>query len=331
MNKSAICFTKRGADVIKRITDAAIEKGLDTVSAYVMNEDGNIPDGYVRVKSTLREWTGERFADGNCIIYVGESGIAVRAFAGCLSDKLKDPPVIVIDDNGTFVIPILSGHAGGADRIAATIAGLIGAVPVITTSTDVNGAFSADVFAAENNLRIINREGIKKVSSKAIEGKSITLSIKDYPPSDPVDIIVADETDREYSLLLAPRKYVIGIGLKKGKTSAEIDEFISGVLRDAHIDMSDIYAVCTIDIKEKEQGLKDFCSKYRLPLITFDAPLLNKAPGSFDSSDFVREVTGTDNVCERAAILGSENGEMIVHKTKGDGLTFAVAKRRRYL
>ncbi len=317
--------------MIRRINEAAREKGMRQVSAYVMSEDGDVPDGYVQVKGTLREWAGERFADGDCIICVGAAGIAVRAIAGCVSDKLNDPPVIVIDDGGSFVIPVLSGHAGGADRIAATIAGLIGAVPVITTSTDVNGAFAADVFAAENNLRIINREGIKKVSSKAIEGKSITLSIKDYPPSDPVDVMVADETDREYSLLLAPKKYVIGIGLKKGKTCGEIDEFVSGVLKDADIDVSDVYAACTIDIKENERGLKDFCSKYRLPLITFDAPLLNKAPGSFDPSDFVREVTGTDNVCERAAMLGSDGGEMIVRKTKGEGLTCAVARRRRYL
>lgn len=335
MNRSAICFTHKGAELIRRINEAVTDKGqgLSGVTPYCkMSDSGEgIPDGFTQVEGSLGDWCADRFAAGDCIVFVGAAGIAVRAVSGCLKDKLSDPPVIVIDDGGSYVIPILSGHAGGGDKIAATLASLIGAQPVITTSTDVNAAFSADVFAVENRLNIFNRDGIKKVSSKALEGKPITLSVKDYPPSEPADIIIADETDREYSLLLSPRKYVLGIGMKKGTKAEAIDGFVREVLGGMDLTTDDIYAVCTIDIKENEPGLKAFCSEYSLPLITFDAALLNKAPGEYAPSEFVLETTGTDNVCERAAMLGSDCGEIILHKTRGDGITCAVALRRRYI
>ncbi|MBR6389832.1 MAG: cobalamin biosynthesis protein [Lachnospiraceae bacterium] len=339
MNKAAICFTDKGADIIRRINEAAKVSGVcedpsekaPYVTPYFGKKDSEVPDGFTALEVPLHDWCEERFAADDCIVFVGAVGIAVRAISDCVSDKLNDPPVIVIDDGGTYVIPILSGHAGGGTKISCVLASFLDAQPVITTSTDINDAFSADVFAVENKLSIDNRSGIKQVNAKAIEGKPVTLSIKDYPPDKPVDIIVADETDCEYSLLLKPKKYVLGLGMKKGTELRAIEEFVSSILAREHIETEDIYAVCTIDIKENEPGLKSFCSKYRLPLITFEATLLNKAPGTYDSSDFVREMTGTDNVCERAAMLGSENGQIIVHKTKGEGLTCAVALRRRYL
>ncbi len=256
-------------------------------------------------------------------------GIAARAIAPYIKDKLTDCPVIVIDDGGTFVIPLLSGHEGSANKLAAIIAELMGAIPVITTSTDVNGAFSADVFAVENRLTIQNREGIKKVSAKAIEGKPVTISIKDYPPAEPVDIILADETDREYSLLLRPKEYVVGIGMRKGKDTNETEEFVLGKLREAGIKTEDVYAIATIDIKAGEPAIRAFSTKYRIPVIGFEAALLNKAAGDFTPSEFVKETVGVDNVCERAAALAAgASGKIICKKTKGDGITLAIARRR---
>ena len=283
---------------------------------------------FIELSETLSEWASEMFSSGNALIFVGAVGIAVRAIAPSVRDKLTDSPVIVIDDMGNYVIPILSGHAGGGNKLALTIAELIGACPVITTSTDIHGAFSADVFAGENRLTIRNRDGIRKVSAKAIEGKPVTLSIKDYPPKGPADVIIADETDREYSLLLSPKKYTLGLGMRKGTGAEEAEAFITEILDKNNIITSDIYSVCTIDIKQTEPAIRAYCDKYRLPLITFDAALLNKAEGDFTSSEFVKQTTGVDNVCERAAVMGAGPGSsLIVRKQAGGGITVAVAVR----
>ena len=328
MKKAAICFTKDGKALIERLNEKLTKAGLERAQAYIsMGEDSDC-EGFESVKESLTDWTKKQFEEHNAVIFVGAMGIAVRAISSFAKDKLSDSPVIVIDDLGRYVIPVIGGHAGGANKIATVISKLIDAQAVITTSTDSHAAFSADVFAKENSLKICNREGIKKVSAKAIEGKPVTISIKDYPPDKKVDIIVADETDKEYDLLLMPKRYTVGIGMKRGLDKKTAEEFLFDVLKANDIDISDVYAFSSIDVKEDEEALNYLKDRYSIPLITFDAALLNRLKGEFDSSEFVKKTVGVDNVCERAAVLAAgTNSELIVGKQAGNGMTVAVAKR----
>ena len=338
MKKAAICFTPEGQKLAGKINDAAEaaglgEAGVSYLRLTVMGDNQPQLPGVQSEKYTgsLSAWAGDHFQNHDALIFIGAAGIAVRAIASCIRDKLEDSPVIVIDDLGRFVIPLLSGHAGGANKLAATIAKLIGAIPVITTSTDIHGAFSADVFAAEYGLQISNREGIKKVSAKAIEGKPVTLSVKGYPPEVPVDLIVSDETDREYSLLLKPKPYTLGVGMKRNTEAARAEEFLKKILSENEISLEEIYAVCTIECKQNEAAIRSFCDRYRLPLITFDAEILKKVQGNFTASAFVEKTVGVDNVCERAAVLGAgPGGELVLKKHAAGGITAAIAKRRRF-
>ena len=328
MEKIAICFTDHGRAVIEQLNTEAKKAGIEPAIPYVSGEDKDYP-GFIRVTGGLCEFTKEAFSKGQAILFVGAMGICIRAIAPFVKDKLTDSPVLVIDDAGRYVIPVLAGHVGGANKLAVTIAKLLGAEAVLTTSTDGNGAFSADVYAREQNLSIANRSGIKKVSAKAIEGKAITLSIKDYPPKEPVDIIVADQTDAEYDLLLKPRLYTLGVGMKRGKDPADAEAFLLRVLEENGITTDDLYAICTIDVKQDEEALRTFSQKYSVPLITFDAALLKKAEGTFTGSSFVEQTVGVDNVCERAAMLGAGSGAgRIMNKTAGDGITAAIYKKR---
>lgn len=352
MKKTAICFTVSGRAVLERLNQAAEAAGIgkveiwlsgsavrtgpakerpeaETLTENIDREEIAWSDSVKRWSDSVEKWAGERFAERSALIFVGAAGIAVRAIAGFVKDKFSDSPVIVVDDRGQFVIPILSGHAGGANQLAVTLAALIDAVPVVTTSTDIHGAFSADVFAREEGLRIRNRSGIRAVSAKAIEGKPLTLSIKNYPPEEPVDVIVADETDREYSLLLSPKPYTLGVGMKRDTDPAAAETFFLELVSARGIGTDEIYAVCTIDIKENEPAIRAFCDKYRLPLISFEAAVLARAGGEFRTSAFVRKTVGVDNVCERAAVLGAGPGaELVMKKQTGTGITAAIAVRR---
>ncbi len=278
------------------------------------------------------------FDEKAALVFIGAAGIAVRTIAPLVKDKLTDPPVIVIDELGRFVIPLLSGHVGGANELAGVISDATGAVPVITTATDISWAFPADLFAKEHGLTITNREGIARVASSSLEGKPVTICIKDYPPADHVDVLVSDESDApapgggllkdSASIVLCPKKYAIGIGCRRGKTFEEIRDFVSDVLAEAGIDLKDAGCIATIDIKKDEAGLKTLSQAWRMPLITFEAEVLAKAKGSFESSGIVLEHVGVDNVCERASVLAAGPGaKLVIRKTAKNGITIAVAQR----
>ena len=124
---------------------------------------------------SLKEWTRERFHSADALIYVGAAGIAVRAIAPYIRKKTLDPAVIVADEGGNFVISLLSGHIGGANALAGRVAELIGAVPVITTATDVHGLFAVDSWAVQNSCVVLNPEHIKDVSGALLRGETIGL------------------------------------------------------------------------------------------------------------------------------------------------------------
>ena len=93
-------------------------------------------DGLTAVEEPLSVWTKEQFEKAEGLIFVGALGIAVRAAAPCVKDKFGDPALVVVDEKGTFAIPVLSGHMGGANDLARRIGEKLGATPVITTDAD---------------------------------------------------------------------------------------------------------------------------------------------------------------------------------------------------
>lgn len=133
------------------------------------------PDG-----AALREWTGQCFERRLPILFIGAAGIAVRSIAPFVKDKLQDSPVLVMDEKGQYVIPLLSGHMGGANELAEALSWALGAVPVITTATDVREVFSVDVFAVRNSLEILDRAGIQRVSSRLLETAGTDEKLKIY-------------------------------------------------------------------------------------------------------------------------------------------------------
>lgn len=332
MIKAAIiCFTEKGACISKRIKDMADNNlyQFELFAKYESFDDKKYKD-ICAVSESLSDWTISMQKNKIAIIFIGAMGIAVRAIAAGIESKLSDSPVLVVDELGYHVIPVIAGHIGGANEMAMHVASVLNATPVITTATDLESCFSVDLFAKENNLKIFNKDGIAKVSSKALSGKVIRLSIENYPPME-ADVIISDDNSMKSSgdILLCPKKYAVGIGCKKGTEYKELRELFINTLNKNKIDINDIGAIGSIDLKEEENGLCELCSFYRIPFITYTKELLEKAKGSFSESEFVREKTGVGNVCERAAMLLTGNkGEIVQKKISENGMTIAIARMR---
>ena len=300
MNISIITFTENGTKLAEKIRQAFV--GTKTEEAK-------------KLGLSLSDWTRQQFAEKNAIVVIGACGIAVRMIAPFVSDKLSDSPVVVADEAGTFVIPLLSGHMGGANELAEQIAGQIGGIPVITTATDVNHTFSVDLFAKKCGLSIYNREGIAKVSAKILDGKT------------PDIVISSEKTDLEQGVLgLQPREYILGIGCRRGKSFEELDAFIQKWLDHAGIEKRLVRAAASIDLKKEEAGILGLCSEWNLPYTVFTAEELQRVKGDFTPSSFVAKTTGVDNVCERSALALAGAGSHLIHKKYAEnGVTAALA------
>lgn len=294
----------------------------------------------------IQEFVGECFKLNIPIVFVGACGIAVRMIAPFVQDKLLDPPVVVMDEKGQYVIPVLSGHMGAANDIAMLLADSLKATPVITTATDVQNTFSVDVFARRNGYRIENRNGIKLIAKRRISEdviskislvKGETVKVADGQSGTTIarltdgELTFSDTVTGEMMLKLIPKKYVIGMGCKKGKTFEELQAFLESEqvrnVFDIGANQDDIYGLVSIDLKAEEMGLQMLAQFYRTKFVTYSSEELNYIQGDFSESDFVLQVTGVSNVCERSAMLLSNSGELKVGKISGDGITFAVAQR----
>ena len=90
-------------------------------------------------------------------------------------------------------------------------------------------------------------------------------------------------------------------------------------------------AVASIDLKKDEPAVKAFAEKYGVQFLTFMASELQAVQGRFSSSERVKHFTGTDNVCERAAVLAAgEGGVLLRSKCIYEGITFALTRSRHY-
>lgn len=306
------------------------------------------PDSGVSVLAeeiSLGTWTGRQMGERNALLFIGACGIAVRAIAPFVADKMQDAPVLVMDERGAHVIPLLSGHVGGANELAHMLAERTGAEAVITTATDIRGKFAVDVFAKKNGLFVERKENIAKISSKVLAGKEIRASVETghgggmlgregvhivpYPPEESVDIVVTSERKTyDAAMILHPKEYVFGIGCKKGKGAEEIGRFIAERLAGHRILITQIFALASIAQKGGEEGILRWCEKENIPFLTYSAEKLWEAEGNFTKSDFVMEQVGVDNVCERSALCAcGPGGKLIAPKCAKDGMTIAIAKR----
>lgn len=153
--------------------------------------DVSVSRGFGEGKADLRAWTALAWEASDALLFVGAAGIAVRAIAPHVASKATDSAVVVIDEAGRFAVPLLSGHLGGANELAQTVARAAGAIPVITTATDVRGVWAVDTWARCAGLAVSNPEAIKRVSARLLSGGRVAL-YSDMPisgqPPEGVDI-----------------------------------------------------------------------------------------------------------------------------------------------
>jgi len=318
---------------------AATDKGWATAAKI----GRDLPESEI-VKPTggIRQTLEALWQTHDGIICIMATGIVTRCLNGLCQSKYSDPCVVVLDENGNFVISLLAGHIGGGNELALKIAEITNGTPVITTASDVSGHTSVDLWSIENHLVITNPQRLAPVSAKLLNHGTLGIfQESDYLKSLPedflfckkrsaADIVISPSPESSGDALhLLPRTRYIGVGCRRG---APLEAFQTALqdLENEGLDLRTVAALASIDLKKDEDALLEIGQLRKWPLRFFPKEILNKVEVP-SGSEKVYQKVGTYSVSEasaiRAAACGGTPGRLILRKTKWKQITMAVAEK----
>lgn len=335
MKTAVIALTKNGSLLAAKVKtllncDAYIKYGTECKNGQIF-------------KCQLRELIADIYNKYDCFILIMAAGIAFRTFAPYVKSKYEDPAIVVMDEKGTYAISLLSGHIGGANETAELLHEKIGAIPVITTSTDVNKKLAFDMLAKKNNLRIINPKAVQFISSAIVNNERVNLYC-DYPINQDLPdyiekynnqktrnlVVISNRVDlaleANHLLYLCPRNLVLGIGCRKNTKAEQIETAFKKFMNNTGYNGLALRAMASIDLKSEEIGIIKLSQNLSLPFLTYSGEILSKYQFPKTGSEFVQQVTGSASVAQAAALEATVKGHTVVEKTIVDGITFSLAE-----
>ena len=345
-----IAITRKGARLGNQLLSLLPESQL-YVPARFASEAG----GY-GFQEPVGEVIKREFGNCRALVLIMAVGVAVRSLASELRSKCQDPSVVVVDEAGKSVVSLLSGHLGGANELARTVASAIGAQPVITTASDVSETIAVDRLGREFGWELENEAKVTKVSAAIVNGDDVGAYrdagernwCKDSLPGN-ICVFASLEaleesgcqaaliiTDRllgqehqallERAVIYRPKSLVVGIGCNLGTSCSQIEEAVTQVLLEHRLSVTSIRNIATIDLKRDEQGLMEFAQRHNLPLEFFTKETLSQTKFPSSPSGMTFKWIGTPAVCEPAALLSSKSTRLVVPKTKLGNIAIAVAR-----
>ncbi len=309
-------------------------------------------DGVLQV-SSLAAWVEENFSNYDALIFISSVGVAVRTVAPHLRDKYNDPAVIAVDLSLQFVVSVLSGHIGGANRLTQEVANILGAKPIVTTRSDNEQLWALDTFIDEFDWSVKNMEMNEQIALFVNrKPTALLLELRDkgteqleHTKPEHVDVFYRfeDIDTNEYELLITvssrvysvsipsiqyhPKTLSLGLGCRKDCPIEGISEYISKQLNKRGFSALSIKNISTIELKKDEKLIADLASAFDATINIFSAEQLAMID-TLNPSQKVKEVTGTPSVSEASAILAARNDTLLIQKQKAclsDGADFTFA------
>lgn len=311
--------------------------------------------GFARLRPAVQQ----AFPRFEAVVFIMATGIVVRMIAPLLRNKLEDPAVVVLDEQGHHVISLLSGHVGGANSLTHLLAEALGADPVITTATDVEGLMAPDAWASGLGLRPWPKPHIKIVNAALLEKRPLPYYLSPRMPARETyegwltahgldwriqdgqavqkgtAVILAPEEELpslqdvpDDILYLVPRVLFAGVGCKRGMSAAHILEALQEACGQIGMPLARVAAIGSTDVKSNEAGLLSAAAKMARPLHFFSKQELAAAIAAYglQESPFVKKTIGVGNVCEAAAACCCEGRvRFALLKTRFAGVTVALA------
>ncbi|MFQ5508365.1 MAG: cobalt-precorrin 5A hydrolase [Leptospirillia bacterium] len=352
---AVIAITKHGATLAMEVAQRL--PGCDLILAEKFRAIGGDAASYY--EGPVRAQMGAWFEHYDQLIFHISLGAVVRLIAPHLKSKEEDPAVLVIDDAGRFVISLLSGHVGGANAYTEAVAREIGAIPVVTTASDVGQTIPVDILGRELGWQVdpATRANITRVSASVVNEEPVafvqetgesnwwtrstplpkSITVYDHMDKVPLNKVKAllwvtdRQPDRELNerlknlagqiIIYRPKSLVLGLGCDKGTSRETLSDAVETALGDAGLSLLSIRNVATIDKKKDEAGINDYAAELGVEVTHYPAGELATVPDIPNPSEVVMQYMGTPAVGEPAAMLsaGVSAAGLVVEKVKYKG------------
>ena len=278
------------------------------------------------------------FQAGHPVIGIFASGILIRALAPLLADKVAEPPVISVAEDGSAVVPLLGGHSG-ANVLAREIAKALGISAAVTTTGDLRHGIGVDDPPA--GWTVANRKKSLSVAAALLAGEPVRLDVQAGDASWlkdaglPIDaaahpgILVTDRAPGDTDdLVLHPPVLAIGVGCERDTDPTEVHSLVTETLAKHGLAPGAVACIASIDVKMDETAVNGLGEAFGVPVRFFDAAALEaETPRLANPSDIVFQEVGCHGVAEGAALAAAgPDAVLIVEKTKSKRATCAVAK-----
>lgn len=349
-----LALSAPGVNLGRRLQNSLPQAHLYIPGRFLLEEEHKRADvfGYdVPVSRVMREVFG-RYQEMICIM---ATGIVVRALASELESKHSDAAVVVVDANGRYVVSLLSGHTGGANRLAHKIAGITEGQAIITTASDQQDLPALDILAGESHWKQNQRSRYTKVMASFVNDQAVALVVDTgfKAPPEMYNLPWAEQfsTWEEavsvgYTRLVAltwravpdslwqsapdsvvyhPPVLALGVGCKRETTAEEIIVAARSTLEKGGLAIESVWCVATIVDKADEPGLLGACRTMNWDLRVFTHDQISQVGDLPNPSGYVMDRLGVGGVAEPAALLAAQTKALLIEKQKYAHVTVAVA------
>lgn len=335
MTRPAVIILSEQAAAMGRAVADAVAGELVGAGARVTSADRLFDEARAEVQAL--------FSAGRPIVAVMASGALIRLVAPLLSDKMAEPPVIAVAEDGSSVVPLLGGHHGAND-LARAIAAAVQGHAAITTAGDLRFGIALD--APPAGLKLANPDAAKAVMAELVAGATVLplspsrggsgasgwLSVSKLPFSDGGTVTLT-VTDRSHAagpleLVYHPATLALGMGCERGCDPAEAIALAEKAIAESGFARQSIAAVVSLDLKADEAAIHAVAAHLGVPARFFDAATLEReTPRLKNPSEVVFAEVGCHGVAEGAALAAAgASGELVFAKIKSKGATAAIAR-----
>ena len=356
MKQNAIILVSESSLPLAKNVQQILQVGNDgqNVGIYTKNE----VDGCTAV-GPYAPFLKAHWEEFEAVVFIGAMGICVRSIAPALKNKYQDPAVVCIDSTGKFVVPVVSGHVGGANELARRLAAAISAEAIVTTQSDNEGLWALDTLGRQYGWQTeatpaqMNRAVFAFVQHQPtallLEVRDAGTDVLERTKPEHVQIFYRrEDLDlKDFGLLIAVTPFTLsgdlpvlafrppvlhlGFGCRRQCDPAGIPEAIEAKLQAEGLSPQSIATVGTIELKKDEPLLQALLARWPQAHAEIYSAETLAAIDVPNPSEKALAATGSAGVAEAAALESAHGGPLLMEKqtgkqTEGNDFTFALAQ-----